>query len=1008
MKRESTRTANPITSLVLIVAVALLAVALGIFDRSTVSAQPITGAIWTADSLCIAVNVNVDYETKLDVYLNGGPAGGGGPGLPDGEYYVRVLAPNGTLLGTSIGSGDETPAVVVGGSFVECYQLWAIVIKASDGTQGYDDTTNPGGEYKVEVSAVSDFANSQTKSDNFKVRQLDPLSVEKSVDASFTRTWDWTIEKTADPTELHLFDGDSGEIEYSVEATKSGPTDSDFLVSGTITISNPNDVAVTVTDVSDSVDGVAANITTVACQGSFDVPANGSVDCDYEASIGLDGSETENTATVTAESSDLSGEVTVGFEYDITEVDDSVSVDDTNSEFGGLVNISTTTSFDPYTVQFDCASLSDNDYVNGVASYTHDNTATVDGEGGELDSSTATITVYCYQLEVSKTVETGYDRRYEWTIEKSADPTTHNLLVGESATSEYTIEVTKSDPIDENHAVSGTITIVNPNPNRAATLTQVLDDVSPGLAANVNCLSLTVPADDSLVCTYSLDLPNGDERTNTATATLQNVDIDADGGETSSGTTDFDSDAEDVVFGAPDSVTLDSINVVDSYGPAPDPWPFDDDGSVTYEREFFCTADDLNGQSSVTMEFPNTATIVETNQSDDALVVVNCSEYPPLVVSKTVEPEFDRTWEWDIEKSVVPDEHTLHEDEVGESTYTIEVTKSGPIDSGWRVSGTITILNPADVEATITGVTDVVTQGPFGDTEAEITGCTIDGLDVGIPSAGSPVALGPGETMLCDYEADLPGATSGNNLATVTTTGSVPGAAGAADVNFASATITETLAEVEVTDSWDGAGGPWIFTETDVVGYTRTFDCSSVDFGGEDSVTFVVDNTATITETGDSDDARVTITCTRTPEPGEIVIQKLAEPADTPWVFQFDGPGDLANDLLSGQTNIETLEPGIYVISEDLEEIDGRWFLTGIVCESETGESTWEVDLEAGSVTIDLASGDRVSCEFFNEAQPGAVIPEAPLAILFPVIGLLMAGGGYLIWRRRQRFESVA
>ena len=1007
MMRNWARTVRAVASLALIVAVALLAVVLGVFGGSTASAQPITGAVWTTNAACVEVNDNVNYESKLDVYLNGGPVGGGG-GLPDGEYYVRVLAPNGTLLGTSIGSSDETPAVVVGGSFVTCYQLWNILIKASDGTQGYDDTTNPGGEYKVEVSSVSDFASSQTKSDNFKVRPLDPLEISKTVDASFTRTWEWMVEKSADPTELHLFDGDSGEIEYSIEATKSGPTDSGFLVSGTITITNPNNVDVSVTNVSDSVDGVAASITTVACQGAFDVPANDSVECDYEASIGLDGSESENTATVTAEDSALSGEVTVGFSYDITEVDDSVSVADTNSEFGGPINISTTTSFNPYTVQFDCASLSDDDYVNGVASYVHDNTASVTGQQGELDSSTESITVYCYRLDVSKTVETSYDRRFEWTIEKSADPTTHNLIVGESGTSEYTIDVTKSSPIDENHAVEGTISIVNPNPNRAATLTQVLDVVSPGLAANVNCLTLTVPAGNGIDCTYSLDLPNGDERTNTATATLQNVAIDENGVETNTGTTDFNSDAEDVIFGDPDTVTLDSINVTDSYEPAPDPWFFDDDGSVTYEREFFCTADDLNGQVSVTLEFPNTATIVETNQSDDALVVVNCSEQPPLVVSKTVDPAFDRTWDWDIEKSVDPDEHDLLDDEVGESTYTIQVTKSGPIDSNWQISGTITILNPAEVEATITGVTDVVSQGALGDTNATIVGCTIDGVDAGIPSAGSPVALGAGETMLCDYQAALPGGDNGTNLATVTTAGSVPGASGAADISFANATINETLSEVEVTDSWAGAPGPWIFTETDIVSYSRTFDCSAVDFGGEDFVSFVITNTATITETGDSDDANVTINCSRTPDLGEIVIQKLADPADTPWVFQFDGPGDLADDLLSGQTNIETLESGIYVVSEDIDELGNAWLLTAIVCESDTGESSWEVDLDAGSVTIDLASGDRVACNFFNEAQPGVVIPEAPFAILFPVIGLLMAAGGYLIWRRRNRLESAA
>jgi len=55
----------------------------------------------------------------------------------------------------------------VNGEFLACYQLAAVVIKASDGTPGYDNTTNGGGEYKVWVSPNSDFT--QSKTDNFKV-----------------------------------------------------------------------------------------------------------------------------------------------------------------------------------------------------------------------------------------------------------------------------------------------------------------------------------------------------------------------------------------------------------------------------------------------------------------------------------------------------------------------------------------------------------------------------------------------------------------------------------------------------------------------------------------------------------------------------------------------------------------------------------------------------------------------------------------------------------------------
>lgn len=135
---------------------------------------PVTGAIFTTNQACNGVDLNI-YTDKDAVYLDGGPRKLGTAGLPDGEYYVQVTQPGpegqpDTLLGTSLGTADETPVVVSGGEFVTCYQLSLILRKASDSTPGYDDTGNPGGEYKVWVSTVATFDNNQTKTDNFKVK----------------------------------------------------------------------------------------------------------------------------------------------------------------------------------------------------------------------------------------------------------------------------------------------------------------------------------------------------------------------------------------------------------------------------------------------------------------------------------------------------------------------------------------------------------------------------------------------------------------------------------------------------------------------------------------------------------------------------------------------------------------------------------------------------------------------------------------------------------------------
>src|SRR5215218_2494751 len=141
-----------------------------------------SGSIQTTTSDCQAtVNENVGYPTKQDVYLQGG--GNGQNALPDGSYYVRITAPDGTLLGTSVGTENPTPIQVVNGRFVTCYQLWSIL--ALNGTPGYADTNNSGGEYKVEVSLNSDFTSS--KSDNVKVQASVVTSV-AFASAKATRT----------------------------------------------------------------------------------------------------------------------------------------------------------------------------------------------------------------------------------------------------------------------------------------------------------------------------------------------------------------------------------------------------------------------------------------------------------------------------------------------------------------------------------------------------------------------------------------------------------------------------------------------------------------------------------------------------------------------------------------------------------------------------------------------------------------------------------------------------
>lgn len=191
---------------------------------------PFFGAIFTTTSGGATVNGNV-YEDKADVYLNGGPQNLNANGLPDGRYYFQVTNPSGSVLLSSDDAScrqlEVVGGVVAGPSAAagSCAHAAGSYNPNNGSTTvqltPYDDTPNPGGEYKVwliqqtadtSVDAnnprVLIFLNRDAKTDNFKVRlssETPPivLSGSKFYDADTDGIWDpgepgitgWRIEK---------------------------------------------------------------------------------------------------------------------------------------------------------------------------------------------------------------------------------------------------------------------------------------------------------------------------------------------------------------------------------------------------------------------------------------------------------------------------------------------------------------------------------------------------------------------------------------------------------------------------------------------------------------------------------------------------------------------------------------------------------------------------------------------------------------------------------------------
>ncbi|OHA15059.1 MAG: hypothetical protein A3H57_02195 [Candidatus Taylorbacteria bacterium RIFCSPLOWO2_02_FULL_43_11] len=189
------------------------------------------------------------------------------------------------------------------------------------------------------------------------------------------------------------------------------------------------------------------------------------------------------------------------------------------------------------------------------------NTATIT-ETGQNDS--AEVTVNCYDLTVTKTANTTFDREYDWNIEKTADATEITLATDQSYDIHYTVTASVVGQTDSNFAVAGNITIANNNPTMQADLTTVIDTISVAIGAAVNCPATVVPASGSIVCTYSSALPDGTNRTNTATATQQNYSYDKNGVPTPAGTTNYNGVVA-VAFGAPANVIDEQVNVTDTF-----------------------------------------------------------------------------------------------------------------------------------------------------------------------------------------------------------------------------------------------------------------------------------------------------------------------------------------------------------------------------------------------------------------------------------------------------------
>lgn len=337
----------------------------------------------------------------------------------------------------------------------------------------------------------------------------------------------------------------------------------------------------------------------------------------------------------------------------------------------------------------------------------------------ENEQSQTSITVKCMSANPYHTIA------YDWTIDKTVNPDTWNLFKGDTATSQYEINVTKGQEV-EKAWITGKICIENTgcSPTEGLAITVSLQRRLPGETTFSQIVPpQTVdtsedpilypfqdkPSQPSDYCyVYKIDVPSDKIDLNAiyrveAIITITNHPGGVSGTQKRA-TTEL-----------PDAVkTNDSISVQDTSVTIPNSSNITDSTTFRYEKTFKCDSDE--GVHT------NTATIISESPvsvpSAEATVTINCYS---LNVTKDVNTEFTRKYTWSIEKMISEDQinyensadFIINKGESRAAYYRVIVTPEYT-DMDYRAFGTIYIKNPAPISATIDNITDTIS-GVSGD-----------------------------------------------------------------------------------------------------------------------------------------------------------------------------------------------------------------------------------------------------------------------------------------------------
>lgn len=350
------------------------------------------------------------------------------------------------------------------------------------------------GECNPYDNLVSESADGTTDTERVDVCVGRDLTITKDARLGFQRDLLWSIKKGGPGT---VFTGEDADgvlqrmVRYTIDITARGKSDTQFGLSGTIHLDNPNEWPVTGT----ITDTVVIDGATITCDvdgadvGGADghqvtVPANA---VDHELTYSCAG----------VEEGDYVGKNTVTFDYSA----DSHEYPDADDTATRTVDVEVVGDPEPTHQKVTITDLLDgNDVtgalpqsefdwttVNGMDDNTqrvpydvllgttadkctdHTNVVSIDGLTYPGTSDDHTVTV-C-SPGVGKTVEADYGQKQLWDLAKQVDKTQVEISAGGTATFNYTVKATPGAVVDDGTSSwSGQLSVHNPSTTTALTV----------------------------------------------------------------------------------------------------------------------------------------------------------------------------------------------------------------------------------------------------------------------------------------------------------------------------------------------------------------------------------------------------------------------------------------------------------------------------------------------------------------------------------------------------------